>query len=137
MKHCMVVDDSDVIRKVARAFLERLGYMVTEAENGEETLRRCDVAMPDLMLVDWHMPGMTTHELLAELRRIEHTRKPYVIYMTTENDDEDIAKAMAAGADNCLLKPFDKIAFEGKITEVSLYGSEKSSHPLQSGADWS
>jgi len=44
---------------------------------------------------------------------------------------------MAAGADNCLLKPFDKIAFEGKITEVSLYGSEKSSHPLQSGADWS
>ncbi|MCB1520559.1 MAG: response regulator [Hyphomicrobiaceae bacterium] len=122
MKHCMVVDDSDVIRKVARAYLERLGYMVTEAESGLEALERCGVGMPDLILMDWHMPGQSSIETIAALRRISHDRQPYVIYMTTENDDEDIGRAMAVGADNCLLKPFDKIAFEGKITEIALHG---------------
>lgn len=137
MKHCMVVDDSDVIRRVARAYLERLGYMVTEAENGEEAVQRCDVAMPDVILLDWHMPGMPTLDTLAALRRIESRRRPYVIYMTTENDEQDIAKAMTAGADSCLLKPFDKVAFDGKITEVQLFGARNEyREPLQSVDDW-
>ncbi len=86
MKHCMVVDDSDVIRKVARAFLERMGYMVTEAENGDDCLKRCDVAMPDLILLDWHMPGMTAVETLTALRRMQKqaNRQPVIVYMTTE-----------------------------------------------------
>ena len=57
MKNCLVVDDSDVIRKVARVFLERLGYSVAEASNGEEALVRAELGMPNLILVDWHMPG--------------------------------------------------------------------------------
>lgn len=122
MKHCMVIDDSDAIRKVARAFLERLGYMVTEAENGEDALKRCDVAMPDLILLDWHMPGMTSMETLAGLRRMQAKREPLIIYMTTENDDDDIARAKKAGATDCLLKPFDRVAFDGKITEVARFG---------------
>ncbi|MGD9783216.1 MAG: PleD family two-component system response regulator [Hyphomicrobiaceae bacterium] len=122
MKHCMVVDDSDVIRRVARAYLERLGYMVTEAENGEEALQRCEVSMPDLILLDWHMPGQSPFETLSALRRLEHPRRPYVVYMTTENDEEDIARALSTGADNCLLKPFDKIAFEGKVNEAAIFG---------------
>ncbi len=123
MKHCMVVDDSDVIRKVARAFLERMGYMVTEAENGDDCLKRCDVAMPDLILLDWHMPGMTAVETLTALRRMQEqaNREPVIVYMTTENDDDDIARAKNAGANDCLLKPFDRVAFGGKITEWSMY----------------
>lgn len=122
MKHCMVVDDSDVIRKVARAFLERMGYMVTEAENGDDAIKRCDVGMPDLILLDWHMPGKTTLETIAHLRRMNASREPFIIYMTTENDDDDIARAKGAGANDVLLKPFDRVAFDGKITEVSLFG---------------
>ncbi len=121
MKHCMVVDDSDVIRRVARAFLERLGFMVTEAENGDEALMRCEVAMPDLILVDWHMPGKAPLETISALRSMEANRHPFIIYMTTENDNEDIARAKQIGADDCLLKPFDRIAFDGKITEISLH----------------
>lgn len=123
MKHCMVVDDSDVIRRVARAFLERMGFMVTEAENGDDAVKRAEVAMPDLILLDWHMPGKTTFETLAALRALDANRKPIILYMTTENDDDDIAQAKKHGADDCLLKPFDRIAFDGKITEVSLFAA--------------
>lgn len=121
MKHCMVVDDSDVIRKVARAFLERMGFMVTEAENGEDALKRCDVAMPDMILLDWHMPGMTTMDTLTGLRRMQANREPVIIYMTTENDEADIERARSAGANDCLLKPFDRVAFDGKITEMARF----------------
>lgn len=122
MKHCMVVDDSDVIRRVARAYLERLGYMVTEAENGDEALKRCEVAMPDLILLDWHMPGKPPFETIAALRSMEASRDPFILYMTTENDEDDISRAKAHGANDALLKPFDRIAFDGKITEISLHG---------------
>ncbi len=121
MKHCMVVDDSDVIRKVARAFLERMGYMVMEADNGEDAIKRCDVAMPDLILLDWHMPGMTAVETLTALRRMQSNREPVILYMTTENDDEDIGRAKKAGANDCLLKPFDRVAFDAKITEMARF----------------
>lgn len=121
MKHCMVVDDSDVIRRVARAFLERMGYMVTEAENGDEALKRCEVAMPDLILLDWHMPGKTAFETISAIRSMDANRHPFIIYMTTENDEGDIARAKNHGANDCLLKPFDRIAFDGKITEVELH----------------
>lgn len=117
----MVVDDSDVIRKVARVFLERLGYLVTEAESGEQALNRAEVAMPDLVLIDWHIPGTDPKDTIEQLRRIRGTRRPVVVYMTTENDDNDIAAAKAAGADDCLIKPFDRIAFEGKINELALH----------------
>ena len=121
MKHCMVVDDSDVIRRVARAFLERMGYMVTEAENGEEALQRCEVAMPDLILLDWHMPGKPPFETISAIRSMQANRHPFIVYMTTENDDQDIARAKQHGANDCLLKPFDRVAFDGKITEIELH----------------
>ncbi|MFN3869576.1 MAG: response regulator [Hyphomicrobiaceae bacterium] len=121
MKHCMVVDDSDIIRRVARAFLERMGYMVTEAENGDEAIKRCEVAMPDLILLDWHMPGKPPFDAISAIRAIEAKRTPFIVYMTTENDDQDIARAIEHGANDCLLKPFDRVAFEGKITEIELH----------------
>lgn len=121
MKHCMIVDDSDIIRKVARIFLERLGYMVIEAQNGDEALTRCDLGMPDLILMDWHMPGRTTFDTIEILRRMHASRRPTIVYMTTENDESDIALAKKVGIDDCLLKPFDRISFEAKINELALH----------------
>lgn len=115
MKHCLVVDDSDIVRKVARAFLERLGYMVIEAQDGDEAIQRCEQAMPDMILIDWHMPGRPPIETISALKRINGQTTPVIIYMTTENDERDIAQARSAGAHDVLLKPFDRYHFDGKI----------------------
>ena len=64
----LVVDDSDVIRKVARRVLEDMNYLVLEAESGQAALEQCARAMPEIILLDWHMPGMSGHDFLAALR---------------------------------------------------------------------
>lgn len=120
-KHCLVVDDSDIIRKVARAFLERLGYDVSEARTGEEALAHAELGMPDLILLDWHMPGMPPRQAIDQIRRLRGNRRPILVYMTTEHNMEDIAEAKKYGADDYLLKPFDRTAFEGKINELAIH----------------
>ena len=120
-KHCLVVDDSEIIRKVARVFLERLGYTVSEAKNGDEALVRAELSMPDLVLLDWHMPGIPPRQTIVQLRKLRGMRRPTVVYMTTEQNMEDIAEAKKYGADDYLMKPFDRVAFEGKINELALH----------------
>ncbi|MFM9940645.1 MAG: response regulator [Hyphomicrobiaceae bacterium] len=120
MKHCLVVDDSDVIRKVARRILETMNFEVTEAENGQEGVERCKAQMPDMVLLDWQMPVMSGLEFLGALRLANLERKPFVVYCTTENDPVEISKAIAAGADEYMLKPFDREAIEAKLALAGL-----------------
>ena len=70
MKTCLVVDDSSVIRKVARRILEGLDFQIIEAEDGEKALEACKRAMPDAVLLDWNMPVMDGYEFLGKLRRM-------------------------------------------------------------------
>jgi two-component system chemotaxis response regulator CheY len=118
--NCLVVDDSAVIRKVARRILEQLGFQVTEAEDGSRALAVCDVQMPDAILLDWNMPVMDGYEFLKALRRTERGDRPKVVFCTTENDVAHIAKAMHAGADEYIMKPFDRTILEGKLQEIGL-----------------
>jgi two-component system, chemotaxis family, chemotaxis protein CheY len=69
MKRCLVVDDSSVIRKVARRILEGLDFQISEAENGEEAIEACRDQIPDAILLDWNMPKMDGYEFLRALRR--------------------------------------------------------------------
>ena len=64
MKSCLIVDDSKVIRKVARHILETLEFEVDEAGDGQEALSRCEAKMPDVVLLDWNMPVMSGMEFL-------------------------------------------------------------------------
>lgn len=111
MKHCLIVDDSDVIRKVARRMLELANITSTDAEDGQQALERCRSAMPDLILVDWIMPGLAGAELIEALRALPEGDFPRIVYCTTVNDPADIAKASASGADETLIKPFDRETF--------------------------
>ncbi len=119
MKNCLVVDDSDVIRKVARQILENMQFEIMEAENGQEAIERCKAQTPDIVLLDWHMPVMSGLEFLGALRLANLDRKPYILYCTTENDPVDISKAIAAGADEYILKPFDREALEAKLAAAA------------------
>lgn len=118
MKRCLVVDDSNVIRKITRHILEDLNYEVAEAENGQEALDRCRGKTPDIIFLDWHMPVMPALEFLAALRVANSGKRPYIVYCTTENDAADISRAFAAGADDFMLKPFDRAMLVGKLSEI-------------------
>ena len=118
MKTCLIVDDSRVIRKVSRHILETLGFTVEEAENGRAALDACQVAMPDVVLLDWNMPVMTGIEFLVHLRKVPGGDKPKVVFCTTENDVAHIREAIEAGADEYVMKPFDHETLQIKLQLV-------------------
>ena len=120
MKTCLIVDDSSVIRKVARRILEGLEFQIAEAENGEEAFEACGREMPDAILLDWNMPKMDGYDFLRVLRRLPGGDKPKVVFCTTENDVAHIARALHAGANEYIMKPFDKDIVEAKFQEVGL-----------------
>ena len=120
MKTCLVVDDFSVIRKVARRILEGLDFQIAEAENGEEAVEACRKQIPDAILLDWNMPKMDGYEFLRALRRLPGGDKPKVVFCTTENDVAHIARALHAGANEYIMKPFDKDIVEAKFQEVGL-----------------
>ena len=120
MKTCLVVDDSSVIRKVARRILEGLEFQIVEAEDGEQALEACRRQLPEAILLDWNMPKMDGYEFLRLLRRLPDGDRPKVVFCTTENDVAHIARALHAGANEYIMKPFDKEIVEAKFQEVGL-----------------
>ena len=115
---CLLVDDSRMIRKVARRIVENAGYAVLEAENGEEGLARCRAAMPDLVITDWNMPVMSGIEFVTALRAIPTAVPPKVVFCTTNSGAKDIHKGIEAGADEYVIKPFDEAALMSRLQAV-------------------
>lgn len=119
-KSCLVVDDSRIIRKVARRILEDLGFEIIEAADGSEALAFCRAAMPDAILLDWNMPVMNGIDFLRALRTEAGGETPVVVFCTTENDLSRIVEAMDAGANEYIMKPFDGDIIEAKFSQVGL-----------------
>jgi two-component system chemotaxis response regulator CheY len=117
-KTCLIVDDSRIIRKVARRIVEGLGYEVDEAADGAEALAYCTGVMPDLLLIDWNMPVMDGLTFLRRLRAMPGGDAPKILFCTIETRPERIAEALAAGADDYVMKPFDGEILQSKLMEV-------------------
>ncbi|MCD8563037.1 MAG: response regulator [Alphaproteobacteria bacterium] len=120
MKSCLVVDDSRVVRKVARRIVEDLGFTCSEAEDGQQAYDACKAQMPDAILLDWNMPVMSGIEFLEKLRQMENGQTPKVVFCTTENDIAHIQKAIQAGANEYIMKPFDSEIIESKFSQIGL-----------------
>ena len=120
MKTCLVVDDSRVIRKVARRILEDIGVEIAEASDGLEALAWCRAAMPDAVLLDWNMPVRSGIEFLKVLRGEPGGERPTVVFCTVENDVERIREALDNGADEYIMKPFDGDIIAAKFAEAGL-----------------
>tara|TARA_R110002167_G_scaffold18526_12_gene69309 strand:+ start:4452 stop:4823 length:372 start_codon:yes stop_codon:yes gene_type:complete len=118
LKTCLIVDDSRIIRKVARRIVEGLGFEVDEAADGSEALAFCNGIMPDVILLDWSMPVMDGLTFLRRLRALPGGAVPKVLFCTIETRPDRIAEALSAGADDYVMKPFDGEILQSKFAEV-------------------
>ena len=117
-RNCLIVDDSRIIRKVARRIVEALGFEVDEAADGAEALAFCAATMPEVVLLDWNMPVMDGLTFLRRLRALPGGAEPKVLFCTIETAVERIAEALSAGADDYVMKPFDGDILHAKFAEV-------------------
>lgn len=108
MKRCMFVDDSAVIRKVAKRILGGPDLLVIEASTGYDAISMCSTDMPDIIVVDSMLPDMTAVEFIRRIRTIDSDIKPQIAICLTEVDIGAIMRAKRAGAQGYLLKPFNR-----------------------------
>jgi two-component system chemotaxis response regulator CheY len=120
MKTCLVVDDSSIVRKIARRILEELQFNVVEAEDGVDALVHCKRVMPEAILLDWNMPVIDGYQFLGHLRRMPGGDIPKVVFCTTETRIDHISRAIDGGANEYIMKPFDKGIVSAKFAEVGL-----------------
>jgi two-component system, chemotaxis family, chemotaxis protein CheY len=117
----LVVDDSRTARLKLRRALAAKGYEVLEAENGKDALERlADQAPPDVALVDWNMPVMNGLDFVKELRADERFKAMLVVMVTSETAGSKIARALLAGANEYLMKPYTNALLFEKLELLGL-----------------
>ena len=119
-KFCLIVDDSSTIRKFSGRLLTGMGFVVGEAEHGLAAVEACRLIVPDLVLLDWNMPEMDGLECLKALRAMNLDPRPAIVMCTTENVLPKITEALAAGADEYIMKPFDRYVLRDKLSQLEL-----------------
>ncbi|TLS67993.1 response regulator [Mariprofundus erugo] len=125
----LIVDDAKVVRVALGRIMNQLGYETVTAENGLEALEQME-AHPDtdVVMLDWNMPVMNGYDFLVAMR--EDSRfgnSPKVIMVTTETGMGSMMKALAAGADEYIMKPFDREMVSGKLMMIGLEVSDPGS----------
>lgn len=120
VRQCLVVDDSRVVRKAARRFMEGFGFTVREAGDGSEALIACRELLPEVVLLDWNMPVMDGVTFLRAARAEFGPDQPVIILCTTEIAFEKIMEALEAGAQEYVMKPFDAEILGSKLAQIGL-----------------
>ncbi|WP_370399624.1 PP2C family protein-serine/threonine phosphatase [Sulfitobacter sp. JB4-11] len=115
-KNVLVVDDSRLQRRILTASLTRWGYDVTQASTAEEALAICQREMPDLVLSDWVMPGMSGIEFCRIFRDLSGDEYSYFILLTSKSDKAEVARGLGSGADDFLSKPVNNDELRARIT---------------------
>jgi DNA-binding response OmpR family regulator len=115
----LVAEDDPVTRKILAATLERLGWEVTTASDGTEAWHALETLggkdAPELVLLDWMMPGMDGIEICRKLRSTPGFEFTYVVLLTSRSEKEDLAMALATGANDYIAKPFHPIELESRV----------------------
>lgn len=108
-----------MVRKVMRIIIEGLGFTIEEAATTADALVRCKPKVPDLIVLDWHIPGSVPFDFLAAVRSMPDGRQCKIIYVATNNDPIEIGRAIAAGANDYIIKPFRRVTLEAKVAELT------------------
>ena len=116
----LVVDDSRTVRRFVVGLLRNLGFEVAQASSGLRAIHQCQIATPDLVLLDWNMPVMDGITCLKALRSMRFDRRPAIVMCTTESQIGKIQQALEAGADEYIMKPFDQGVLLDKLVQLNL-----------------
>lgn len=119
-RSCLVVDDSSAIRRIVVALFRDLNFEVSEAPTGMHAVEHCRTTVPDVVMLDWNMPVMDGITCLRELRAMDMPKRPVVVMCTTENQLSKIQEALMAGADEYIMKPFNRDVLLDKLTQLDL-----------------
>jgi DNA-binding response OmpR family regulator len=114
----LVADDDEDILTLVAVRLELAGYDVIKARSGDEALRMAVEHSPDLAVIDVMMPGLNGFEVTRELRRREETMETPVILLTALAQESDVARGLAAGADDYVKKPFDAADLRARVRRL-------------------
>ena len=109
-----------MIRRVASRIVRDLGFETSDAINGQDALDKCLIEMPDAILVDWAMPVMDGFDFVKKLRDLPGGDEPTIVFCTAVRDVERIVDALAIGADEYIMKPFDSDIIESKFALAGL-----------------
>ncbi len=119
----LIVDDSRAMRMIIGRTLKSLGFEITEAGNGQEALDAIAASGPfELALVDWNMPVMNGLEFVQNARANPAHQEMRIMMVTTETEDTQISRALAAGASEYLMKPFAAEAIAEKLYLLGFRG---------------
>lgn len=130
----LVAEDENFSRTILTSMIERWGYEPIVVENGEqalEVLQQEDA--PNLILLDWYMPGMSGLEVLQKVRNPKNLKLPYIILLTANAEKEDVLQGINAGANDYVLKPYDRDDLKTRIdrgkhiVELQLSSKQESS----------
>lgn len=118
--HALIVDDSRPIRRIETEIMSELGFTTTAACHGREALEKLEeIPRPDVILVDWNMPEMNGIDFIRALRKDSRFSGVVVMMVTTETETDQMLRALSAGADEYLMKPFQK---DGLVDKLRLLG---------------
>jgi two-component system chemotaxis response regulator CheY len=120
MKSLLIVDDSRTVRQIVRKMLTETGLAMTEAEDGAQALDACRTNLPDAVIVDWNMPVMDGIGFVRRLRGLPGGGDPTVIFCTTESSADHIVRALEAGANEYIMKPFDSDIVRSKLEQTGV-----------------
>ena len=124
MKTALIVDDSKIVRKVSARIMTSIGFEYTEAEDGSDAIVKVGEAMPEVILLDHHMPTMNGLDFLKELRKMPNGDKLVVIFCTSVNELDFIQSALMAGANEYVMKPFDEEIIADKLRQTGILPAE-------------
>lgn len=120
--HAIVIDDSSAMRMILRRIVTKLGFEVDEAVNGRDALDKLNAAdqVPEVALIDWNMPEMNGLEFIQAVRSDPRYSRLTLLMVTTESEQSQIVRALAAGAHEYLIKPFTPDAVAEKLEILGL-----------------
>ena len=111
----LIVEDEPEIREMLNFSLTRAGFTVIEAATGEMALQRLDTDLPDILIVDWMLPGMSGVELAKRIRRDELTSALPLLMLTARSEKTDVLKSFESGIDDYMSKPFSRKELVARI----------------------
>ena len=114
----LVVEDEAALVTLLRYNLEREGFRVAEARDGEEAMLQIAEQMPDLVVLDWMLPLMSGIEVCRQLRRLPETRRLPIVMLTARGEEGDKLRGLDAGADDYVTKPFSPSELIARLRAV-------------------